>query len=74
MIVRNLQQVERIESKIGKSKDIEEGVFLLSSSTEFTQEGVLMLRTNLEQVIEKYLLPRSSCFADGIWRRPTSTL
>jgi len=54
MIVRNLQQVERIESKIGKSKDIEEGVFLLSSSTEFTQEGVLMLRTNPEQVIEKY--------------------
>ena len=54
MIVRDLQQVERIESKIGKSKDIEEGVFLLSSSTEFTQEGVLMLRTNPEQVIEKY--------------------
>ena len=54
MIARNLQQVERIESKIGKSKDIEEEVFLLSNSTEFAQEDVPMLRTNPEQVIEKY--------------------
>ena len=30
MIARNLQQVERIESKMGKSEDIEEKVELLS--------------------------------------------
>ena len=33
MIARNLQQVEKIESKIGKSKDIEERVELLSRQT-----------------------------------------
>ena len=33
MIARNLQQVEKIESKIGKSKDIEEKVELLSRQT-----------------------------------------
>ena len=33
MIARNLQQVEKIESKIVKSKDIEERVELLSRQT-----------------------------------------
>ena len=33
MIARNLQQVEKIESKIGTSKDIEERVELLSRQT-----------------------------------------
>ena len=33
MIARNLQQVERIESKMGKSEDIEEKVELLSRQT-----------------------------------------
>ena len=33
MISKNLQQVEKIESKIGRSKDIEEKVELLSRQT-----------------------------------------
>ena len=33
MIAKNLQQVEKIDSKIGKSKDIEEKVELLSRQT-----------------------------------------
>ena len=33
MIAKNLQQVEKIESKIGRSKDIEEKVELLSRQT-----------------------------------------
>ena len=33
MISKNLQQVEKIESKIGRSKDIEEKVELLSGQT-----------------------------------------
>ena len=33
MIAKNLQQVEKIESKIGRSKDMEEKVELLSRQT-----------------------------------------
>jgi len=37
-----------------ENEDLEHEVFLLSNSTEFTKEDVPMLRTDPEQVIEKY--------------------
>ena len=43
MIARSLQQVEKIESKIGTSKDIEEKVELLSRQTDELCQMVAVL-------------------------------